>query len=354
MMKQYRAGIIGSGFVGVAHAEALRRLGFVDVIAMADNCNSEEKAAIMHIPNHYCDYRVMIDEMKLDVVHICTPNNTHKEMALYAFENGVHVVCEKPLCCTLDDAHIMYEAAEKSGLVHAVNFNNRFYPMTREMKQMVRKNDLGEIFTIHGGYIQDWLLYDTDYNWRLHSSESGKTRVAADLGSHWMDLVQFITGLEIVEVFAEFKTAYTTRKKPSKPVEAFSKETFKPEDYQSFLIDTEDAAVVLLRFNNGAIGSMIVSQIFAGKKNKLNVLIAGSKKSLEWDLDNLENIIIGSKDRANDILTKDMSLVNKEAAGLISYPAGHAEGYPDAFKQCFKQVYNYIADRNSIKDLNFV
>ena len=349
-MKRFRAGVIGTGFVGGVHVEALRRLGYVDVVAISDNCNWMEKAEEMSIPNHFCEYKEMIDEMDLDVVHICTPNNTHKEMALYAFEKGVHVVCEKPLCLSAEEAREMMEAAEKSGLVHAVNFHNRFYPMTREMKAQIQQGALGDVFTIHGEYIQDWLLYQTDYNWRLLSSESGKTRVAADLGSHWMDLVQYITGLQIAEVFAEFRTVYPVRKKPMVEVEAFSQKTFNAEDYQEFPIDTEDFAAVLMRFDNGAVGSMVVSQIFAGKKNKMNVRVAGSKKSLDWDLDTFENLVIGCKDQPNQLTTKDWGLVSPEASKLISYPAGHAEGYPDAFKQGFRQIYEYIADRNKPKE----
>jgi len=349
-MKNFRAGVIGTGFVGVAHVEALRRLGYVNVLSIADNYNAKDKAEQMNIPHHFNDYKEMIDNMDLEVVHICTPNSTHRDMAVYALEHGVNVICEKPLCCNTKEAKDMLEIAKRSDLVHAVNFHNRFYPMTYEMKQMIKSGELGDIFTIHGGYIQDWLLYDTDYNWRLHSSESGKTRVAADLGSHWMDLVQYITGFKIVEVFAEFKTVHPVRKMPNKPLEAFSKTKFNPEDYKPFSIDTEDFAAILLRFDNGTVGSMVVSQVFAGKKNKMNILIAGSKKSVEWDLDNLENLIIGSKDKANEVLTKDISLVSDSTRGLISYPAGHAEGYPDAFKQGFKQIYSYIANRNSIKE----
>ncbi|MDR7869292.1 MAG: Gfo/Idh/MocA family oxidoreductase [Tissierellaceae bacterium] len=349
-MKNFRTGVIGTGFIGVAHVEALRRLGFVDVVAIAAPNSAKEKAEAMGISHYFTDYREMIDTMALDVVHICTPNNTHYEMAIYALQQGVNVVCEKPLSCTVEEAKEMLEVANKNDLVHAVNFHNRFYPMTYEIKEMIKTGTIGNIFTIHGGYIQDWLLYDTDYNWRLQSKESGKTRAVSDIGSHWMDLVQFVTGTKIIEVFAEFKTVHPVRKMPMKPVEAFAKTKFREEDYKDFNIDTEDFAAILLRFSNGAVGSVVVSQVFAGKKNKMNLFIAGSKKSVEWDADDHSNLIIGNREKANEVLTKDPSIVSNTTRGIISYPGGHSEGFPDAFKQNFRQIYNYISDRSKPKE----
>lgn len=194
-MKQLKAGVVGVGFIGAVHIEQLRRLGNVEVVALADAAGAQEKAESLFVPHAYTSYKDMIDNEQLDCVHICTPNSTHYEIAMYAMERGVNVVCEKPMTCTVEEAEKLRAFAKEKGLVNAMNFNCRFYPMAYQMRQMVRSGEVGDIYTVHGGYLQDWLFLDTDYSWRLEPEFTGASRAFADIGSHWIDLVEYITGL---------------------------------------------------------------------------------------------------------------------------------------------------------------
>lgn len=336
-MKKFKTGIIGAGFIGVAHVEALRRLGNVEVVALCDQFSVKNKADQLYIDHAYSDYKKMIDELSLDFVHICTPNNTHYDIAKYALEKGVNVVLEKPMTFTSQEAIELTRLANNRQLINAVNFHNRLYPASIHLKNLIKNSELGDIISINGVYFQDWLLFDTDYSWRLNSNESGLTRAVADIGSHWMDLIEYLTGLKITHVFAEFKTHFSKRKKPLGHVEAFSKT--KQVDYEEIEIDTEDLALLMFRFDNGAIGSVAISQMMAGNKNNLSIQIAGSKASASWSLNDLENIHIGLRNQANKIIPKDIS-ITADAISAIDYPSGHTEGFPDAIKQVFKEVYN--------------
>jgi predicted dehydrogenase len=342
MSKKFRTGIIGVGFIGAVHVEQLRRLGNVEVVALTDSVDAQKKADALFVPKGYADYREMIDSESLDCVHICTPNSTHFEIAMYALDHGVNVICEKPLATTRDEGEQLLAFAKEKGLIHAMNFNCRFYPMAYQMREMVKSGDLGDIFTIHGGYIQDWLFYDTDYNWRLETALSGKSRAFADIGSHWIDLVEFITGLRVTEVMADFETFHKTRKKPTKPIDTYSGMALRPEDYVEVPIETEDYAAVLFHFDNGAHGVCNITQVFAGRKNQMLVSIAGSKSSLHWDSEALNEVWIGRRDRDNGQLVKDPSILAPKTRAVDSYPGGHVEGFADAFKQNFKQIYKAI------------
>ncbi len=329
-MKRLKAAVIGLGFIGVAHVEALRRVSYVDVVAVVDSFDIEAKAEKLGIPAAYTDYKKMMDECKPDCVHICTPNDLHLEIALAAFERGINVVCEKPMARNAEEAAIMVEAAKKSGLIGAINFHNRYYPIPYEMRRMVQNGELGNIFSVQGGYLQDWLQLETDFHWKILSEKCGTTRATADLGSHWIDLAEYVTGQKVKEVFAEFKTVYPTR------IQATA------DGPKRVPIDTEDFSCILLRFDGGAIGNAVFSAVFSGKKNQTVLQVAGSKKSLEWDNEKVNDLLIGRRNEANLYLTKDPSLVDPETAAIISYPGGHAEGFPDAFKQNFTAIYNGI------------
>lgn len=337
-MKEYKAAVIGAGFIGAVHVEMLRRLGNVSVVALCDAIDVEKKAASMHIANAYSDYKKMIDEQKPDAIHICTPNHTHYDIAKYAIEKGINFICEKPFTTTVEQAKELVSLAKEKKVVGAVNFHNRLYPMPNEMHQMIAKGEVGDLFSVHGGYIQDWLMYDTDYSWRLEKGQVGKTRAIADIGSHWMDLAEFVTGEKIKRVNAAFRTVYPVRKKPMGKVETF--QTVTDVSYEEIPIDTEDEAVVMFELENGAIGTAIVSMVFAGKKNTTTLSVAGSKQSLEWSSESLNDLWIGHRDKPNEIMTKDASLMHKETARLASYPSGHIEGFPDAFKNVFRQFYD--------------
>lgn len=346
-MRLFRAGIIGTGFIGKVHIETLRRLGNVEVVALADKFNADKSAEELSVPRSFSDYKQMIDTMDLDMVHICTPNNTHYEIAMYAMEHKVNVLCEKPMCTTIEEARQLTAKAEEAGLVAAINFHNRFYPMNNHLKNIIKDGELGEIFSITGSYTQDWLLFDTDYSWRLNSAESGRTRAVADIGSHWMDLAEYVTGQKIVAVNADFTTIHKNRKKPKGVVLAFSKDKFNPEDYEDVPIETEDNASVMFRFSNGAKGSAFFSQVIAGKSVAINLLLGGYNKSAEWNSEKCNALVIGNRDSYNAFIEKGISTVHPDTKPLIAYPFGHLEGFPDAFKQCFKSIYSSIGNADA-------
>ena len=347
-----KAAVVGGGFIGNAHVEALRRLGDVEVAALCDEYNVREKAEELHIPYSCTDFRQMLDEVKPDTVHICTPNHTHYSIARYAIEKGVHVVCEKPFTSTTEEARELTELAEKNKVKGMVDFHNRFYPVPLQMKDMVSKGKLGKTISVHGAYIQDWLLFDTDYSWRLDAKKGGRLRAVADIGSHWLDLVQYITGQQITRVNAKFSTVYPIRKRSIKGKETFQKAGAE-EKYEDVKIETEDIAVVMMEFENGAVGSMIVSQMFAGKKNTTEIAVAGTKSSLCWSTEELSELYIGHRDGPNEILTKDPSLMCSMAASAIGFPGGHAEGFPDAVKHAFRQFYDSVAKEGNYEYATF-
>ncbi|MDO4572079.1 MAG: Gfo/Idh/MocA family oxidoreductase [Clostridia bacterium] len=341
-MRKFRTCVIGVGFIGAAHIEALRRLGNVEVVAIADKPDPQAKAEQHCVPKGYEDYREMLDAEKPDVVHICTPNAMHYEMAMYAMERGIAVVCEKPLTRTLDEARELAGYARKHGVITGVNFNCRWYPQIMQARAMVESGEVGDIYTIHGAYLQDWLYYDTDYSWRLEPEMSGDSRAFADIGSHWIDMVESATGLRAVELLADFETFHKTRKKPLKPVDTYSGMALRPEDYEEKPIGTEDYCTVLFRFDNGAHGCCTISQVFAGRKNQILLDIAGSKCSLHWDSEDSNELWIGRRDGFNRKAAKDPSILSPMAAAAISYPGGHVEGFPDTFKQNFRAIYAAI------------
>lgn len=346
-MKTIKVGVAGLGFIGPAHIEALRRLPGIEVVAISETSEelAKSKAAQLGIEKYFGSYEELL-KADIDCVHICTPNNLHFEMAKAALLAGKHVVCEKPLATTIEEGNELLQLARKKGLVHAVHFNIRYYPLVRQMKVMREKGELGEVYSIIGSYLQDWLFYATDYNWRLEPELSGKSKAVADIGSHLMDLLEYISGVKIVEVMADFKTIHPNRKKPLKPVETYTGKILQPEDYKEVPIFTEDYATVMLRFSNGKKGVITVSQVSAGRKNRLSLEIAGSKQTFAWNSESPNEMWIGKRDAANQVLMRDPSLFDKESAALISFPGGHNEGFPDTSKQMFKEVYEHVRTGN--------
>jgi len=344
MKRTLGVGIIGTGFIGPAHVEAARRTFLAEVVSVADvdeetaRCKAEQLA----VGKYFGDYRRLLQSDDIDVVHICTPNYLHYQMAKDALLAGKHVICEKPLAMNRKEAEELVELAEKMGKVHAVHFNVRFYPLVREARELVHSGAVGKVFAVHGSYLQDWLFYETDYNWRLEPELSGLSRAVADIGSHWLDLVEYITGQKVVEVFADFATFHRTRRKPLKPVETYAGKILKPEDYASIPINTEDYASVLLHFDGGARGVMTVNQVAAGRKNRIFYEIDGSSCALAWDSERPNELWIGRRDKANEVLMKDPSLVSKATQNIISFPGGHNEGFPDTSKHFFKKVYEAV------------
>lgn len=340
---EIKVGIAGTGFIGPAHLEALRRNN-IKVIGLAE-ANLElarQKASELGIEKAYEDYNAMISDPEITAVHLATPNLLHFPQAKAALLAGKHVICEKPLAMNTQESAELVKLASEKKLVNAINFSLRFYPICHHARSLVQSGDIGKVLIIHGSYLQDWLLLETDWNWRLEPGLGGTLRAVADIGSHWLDLSTFITGLKINAVMAEFKTFLPTRKKPSRPVETFTGKLLKPEDYIDQPISTEDYASILLRYENGARGVVTISQVSAGRKNRLYFEIDGSKSSLAFDSERPNELWIGHRDKANEMLLKDPSLLSSDARKIVSYPGGHNEGFPDTFKQIFAKIYAYI------------
>lgn len=347
-MKKIKAAVIGTGFIGPAHIEAIRRLGYADVIALAD-INIEEaksKAKELSINKAYGDYKDLLKDKTVDVVHICTPNFLHFPMVKETLLAGKHVVCEKPLAMTFAEGEELLKLANEKKLVTAIHFNMRFYPLIQQARAMVQSGELGEILAVNGSYQQDWLLYDTDYNWRIEPKYSGQSRAVADIGSHWLDCIEFITRLKVQRVCADFYTFHPIRKKPLIPLETYVGRTHQISDYKEIQVNTEDYANVMLKFDKGVPGSMIVNQA-AGRKNRMSFEINGTKKSIVWNCENPNEMWIGRRDSNNEILMKDPNLLHKAARQYANYPGGHIEGYPDTSKQLFNNVYKFILDKRA-------
>lgn len=343
-MKTVKAGVIGTGFIGPAHVEALRRLGFVEVVALAerDQATADEKAAALGIPRAYGDYRKLLADPGVAVVHNCTPNNLHFDINQAILDAGKHCVSEKPLAINSQQTRSLTEAAKQSGLVNAVDFNYRGYPLVQHARAMCQAGEVGEIYSISGSYFQDWLYLDTDYSWRLEPEISGESRALGDIGSHWCDLVQFATGLTITEVMGDLVTVHQTRRKPKRAIETFAGKLLRPEDYEEVPIETEDYASVLFACDSGARGVFGVSQVAAGRKNRLYFEIHGSKRALAWDQESPNELWIGYREKPNEVLIKDPSLLKEAARSYAHYPGGHPEGYPDGPKNLFANIYRTV------------
>lgn len=336
-------GVAGTGFIGPAHVEGLHRNG-IQVLGLVGSTQekAEQKAADLGVSRIYESLDEMLADPDVDVVHLATPNHLHHPQAKAALLAGKHVVCEKPLAITSAESGELVKLAKEKNLVNAVNFNIRMYPLAQQARSMVQSGELGDLFILQGSYLQDWLLLPTDWNWRLEPSLGGTLRAVGDIGSHWLDLLTFITGLHVEEVYADFKTFHPIRKKPAKPVETYTGKILTPEDYIDQPISTEDYATILLHYENGVRGVLTVSQVSSGRKNRLFYEINGSKSSLAWDSERPNELWIGQRSSPNQTLMKDPSLLSPEARAVTSYPGGHNEGFPDTFKQLYAKVYSYI------------
>ena len=343
-MRVFNVAIVGTGFMGPAHTEGLRRLGMnVAGILGSSNEKSSRAAQELGIPKAYGSYAELLADGEIESVHITSPNRHHYAQASEALRAGKHVHCEKPLAMTSAESGALCDLARDSGLAAGVNYNMRFYPLNWEARAMVRSGALGRIHSVYGSYVQDWLLYPTDYNWRVLSEEGGKLRAVADIGTHWLDLVQFVTGLSVTALHADLKTVHTTRQRPVGEVETFSAKVQEIDATESIDIETEDSGAALLRFGDAAHGSLWVSQITAGRKNCLRYEIAGSEATVAWNSEQPNELWIGHRNEANRHLLRDPGLVSEDARAHIGYPGGHNEGYDDSFKHSFKAFYDYIA-----------
>ncbi|WP_369136367.1 Gfo/Idh/MocA family protein [Klebsiella variicola] len=335
--------IIGAGFIGPAHLEALRRLGDVEVVALCDSRleAAQRKAQALNIAHAYDSVEALLAHPGLQVVHNCTPNHLHAQINRQILAAGLHVFSEKPLCMTAEEARELVALAARAGVVHGVSFVYRQFAMVQQAAAMIRHGEVGRIFAAHGSYLQDWMLLETDYNWRVDSVQGGASRTVADIGSHWCDTVQFMTGRRIVEVMADLSIVWPTRKAPVNGKATFSA-VHEAQAYETRPVDTEDFGSVLLRFDDGSKGSLMVSQVSAGRKNRLAVEINGSLCSLAWDQEVPQRLWIGHREQPDRLLSDDPSLLRPEAAASAHYPGGHIEGWPDAFKNMMGHFYQAV------------
>ena len=335
------AAVIGSGFIGTVHVEALRRIGVhVTGVLGSTADRSTESAAALDVPRGYASLDDLLGDPAVRVVHVTSPNQLHHRQAKAILAAGRHVVCEKPLTMTSAESADLLAAATASGLVAAVNFNLRFYPLNQHVSALVRGGGVGDVRLVTGRYFQDWLLFDTDWNWRLEKAEGGALRAVGDIGSHWLDLTTFLTGLRVEALLAELSTFIPVRRKPAGSVLTFSTE--RAADTIPVEIDTEDVALILLRFEGGARGSVAVSQLSPGRKNSLAYEIDGSTSALGWDSETPEQLWIGHRDAPNEILIRNPALMNAAGRAAARLPGGHVEGFADTFAAAFSAVYDDV------------
>ena len=341
-MSQVKAAVIGAGFVGRAHIEALRRLN-IPILGVLGSSpqRAEESRAQLGLPRAYASLKDLAADSDITAVHICTPNHLHFEQASTLLRAGKHVMCEKPLAMDTKQSAALVELCRKENRVGGVAYNLRYYPLCQEAKALVSSGAIGETRLIHGHFLQDWLLYPTDWNWRLETSLGGELRAVSDIGTHWLDLVTWLTCRRVVELCSDLATALPIRKRPRGRVETFQAATAQNSD--DINIATDDYASVLLHFEKNIRGVMTVSQVSAGHKAELGFEINGSEGSLAWRSESPNELWIGKRNEASRILPKDPALMSATTRSYSVYPGGHQEGYPDTFVQLFKDFYRYIA-----------
>jgi predicted dehydrogenase len=350
-MTRIRMGLVGPGFVGAHHVDAVRRLGFVDVIAVAasSEASARAKADALHIPKAYGSYEALVADPEIDVVHNTTPNHLHVPVIMAALAKRKHVISDKPLATSAEQAQALWQAAVEAGVVHAVTFNYRGNPLVQQAREMIAGGQAGRVHFIHGSYLQDWLLRSTDFSWRLEPEKGGSSSAVGDIGSHWCDLVQHVTGQRIVSVLADLTTVIGERWKPAGSVEAFARADAAGRE--RFRVRSEDLATILLRFDKGAKGVVSVGQVCAGHKNDLWFEVNGQDASLRWKQERQNELWIGRRDTGSTILPKDPSLLSPGAARYAHLPGGHQEAWADAFRNVVSDIYEVIAGRQSRESL---
>src|SRR6476646_4574575 len=333
-----RSADIGTGFIGTVHVEQLRRIG-VDVRGVLGSTpdRGAARADALSVRRAYASLDEVLADPAVDVVHVTSPNHLHVPQASAILDAGKHVVCEKPLAMTAAESAGLVARADGSGLVNAVNFNIRFYPLHQHMREVLAAGGLGEVRFVTGHYFQDWLFHDTDWNWRLEPDKGGALRAVGDIGSHWLDLMAFVSGQPIVSVMADLATFVTDRQEPTGPVETFS--TDRSANTVTRPMGTEDAATLLLRFANGARGSVAVSQISAGRQNSLHWEIDGADGAAWWDSETPDHLWLGHRDAPNELFLRDPALMNEAGTAAAALPGGHVEGFGDTFGALFRAIY---------------
>lgn len=348
-MKKIRVGILGLGYIGISHIDAVRRIGGCELVAVADANTTLAKArAEEYGIKCYNSVDELLADDSIDAVHNSTPNHVHTEINKKIIESGKHLFSEKPLARSYEEAlELLKVANAHPEIVTGVNFNYRMNPMVQEVRRRVEKDELGRIFIASGAYQQDHLMYDTDYNWRIEKEYSGKSNTVADIGSHWMDIVQHVTGQKIVAVMADLVTTHPYRKKPVKQAETFREN--KCEEYELRKIETEDYAAVLIKLSDGTSGVFHVSQVSAGHGCALAFELNGSKESVRWSQEENDKLWVGRRDGDNGYIIRDPRVLDPDARRRTALAKGHSEGWNDAFCGNIRAFYEYINSDRSEK-----
>ena len=337
-------GVIGTGFMGVAHTEALRRLG-LDVVGIVGStparARAKAAASPVPLPPVVDSVEALLADPDVAAVHVTSPNHLHAEHVRAAIAAGKHVVCEKPLGVSSVETAELIALAEAAGIVHAVCFNIRYYAQNQNAAALVAAGAIGEPRYVTGRYHQDWLLLDTDWNWRLDAARQGGLRAVADIGSHWLDLTRFVTGRQVVEVLADLHTFVTERNHPTGEVETFGAVAAGAVRVREHM-ESDDAAGLLLRFEDGQRGTCTISQVSAGRKNTIEWQVDGTTAALAWASEDPERLWAGHRGGPNELIEKDPAIMTPAGAAAAAYPVGHVEGYPDTFRALFADIYRDI------------
>ncbi len=349
-MQRIGMGLIGAGLVGPQHVEAVRRLGFVDVVAVAGSseASAQAKADAMGIPKAYGNYEALIDDPDVQVVHNCTPNYLHLPVNMAVIERKKHIVSDKPLAMNAGEAKQLLDAVNRAGVVHAVTFNYRGNPLVQHARALIAAGEIGSVHFIHGHYLQDWLIKEDDFSWRIEPEKGGPSSAMGDIGSHWCDLVQHVSGLRIEAVLADLTTVIPTRKKPTAARETFT--AASDDEGVPFSVEVEDLGSVLVRLQNGCKGMFSAGQVCAGHKNDLVFEINGLGGSVRWKQERQNELWVGRRDDGNIEIAKDPGALAPSVQAYTHLPGGHQEGWATAFHNVLRDIYTFIASGKGPND----
>lgn len=340
MTARPRAALIGTGFVGAQHVDALRRIGVeVGVVVASDARRATEAAAALGVRASSGDWQAAVSDPAIDVVHVCVPNDLHRPVTLAALAAGKHVICEKPLAMDVAEATELVAAAAASGTVAVLCHNYRFFPMAAELRLRVSSGALGALHAVRGVYLQDWLLAPEATNWRIDPARGGRSRAIADIGSHWVDLAETVTGRRLVAVMAHTSTVHS-RRADYRHVQTFA--AASADDGTEWLpVQTEDQAGLLLRFDGDLLGTLAVSQVAAGHENDLELSVDGASGSATWRQEQPDRLWLAHDGRAESV-SRAPDRLGPGAAALARLPAGHNEGWTDALRNLVAAAYDEI------------
>jgi predicted dehydrogenase len=333
-------GLIGPGFVAAHHIDCVRRLGDVDVVAIAGSSeeSAQRKAREYKVDRAYGDYKALLADPDVHVIHNTTPNHLHLPVVMAALAAGKHVISDKPLAMTPEEARTMRDAALASGLAHIVTFNYRGNPMVQQAREMAA--EAGGVSFVRGYYLQDWMADPNVYSWRSDPTKGGASSALGDIGSHWCDLAEHVSGLRIESVLADLTTVIPTRYSAGASAEAFVKGS--SANRTPMHVTSEDLANVLLRFEGGAKGTFSVGQVLPGHKNDVELEVCTPALSLKWRQEEQNELWLGRHDQPNAVMMKDPGLVRGEALRYTHLPAGHQEAWADAFTNLIRDGYDWI------------